>query len=187
MKNKNKLFSVIITICLIIQLGLSAFADSLKDISAQADKYVDMTSISSDYKVHNAASGDGILQITFLNKKTRQRMSITFSKYMVAKNKKEMTEFIDNLRKNNGTGSNNEGFSSKITSYKTFYAQVQSIPYFNVNQYDHKKLFAKAMIGAINNYNEKFILIQSYSSPRDYDEQEAIKFFSNIKLKTDAF
>ncbi len=182
MKIKNKFIGIFITICSVIVLCTNVFADNLKDISSQVSKYVDMTSISSDYKVHNATDGDNIKQITFINTKTRQRMSITFSKYMTAKNEEEMTKFVEDLKNNNGTGK-----SDKITSFKTFEAHGQSTPYFNVNQYDKGKILAKAMIGAIGDYEGKFIIIQSYSFPTNYDEQEAVEFFSKLRLKTNEF
>lgn len=177
---------VVVSICLILVTTQSIGAKGLKDISSNVAQYVDLGSIPSTYKVHNATDSDDVIQITFINTESKQRMSITFSEYMVAKNKKEMAKFTKDLRKNNGTGGNGN-ISSKITSFKSFYAHGQSIPYFNVNQYDNGELWTKAMIGAIGNYNGKFILIQSYSAPENYDEQEMIIFFSNINLKTEAF
>lgn len=188
----NKKFSKIklVTICLLFSLIFTlnqiVFGSELKDISSQVDKYVDFASISDVYKVHNATDGDDIQQITFINTQTRQRMSITFSKYLDALNETEMSNFIKKLRKDKGTGSGG-GISSKITSFKSFYAHNQVIPYFNVNQYDNGKLWTKAMIGGIQNYNGKFILIQSYSSPESYDEQEMINFFSKLKIKTEEY
>lgn len=186
MKATIKGIGIFIFICLIFVTIQAVWSNSLKDIKSQVAQYVDLASIQSTYKVHNATDGDDVKQITFINSKTRQRMSITFSKYMTAKNKKETSDFIDKLRKDNGTGGNGE-ISSKITSFKSFNAHEQSIPYFNVNQYDNGELWTKAMIGAIGNYNGKFIIIQSYSAPENYDEQEMITFFSKIKLKTGAF
>lgn len=175
-----------VSICLILVTIQSIEAKGLKDISSNVAQYVDLGSIPSGYKVHNATDSDDVKQITFINKETRQRMSITFSKYMVAKNKKEMSKFIEDLRKNNGTGGNGK-ISSEIIAFKSFYAHGQSIPYFNVNQYDNGELWTKAMIGGIENYHDKFILIQSYSAPENFNEKEMITFFSNINLKTEAF
>jgi len=177
---------IFVSLCLIFAVSQVVWASSLKDISSQAGEYVDLASIPAIYKVHNATDGDDVKQITFINVQTRQRMSITFSKYMTAQNKKEMSDFIEDLRKNNGTGGNSR-ISSKITSFKSFYAHEQSIPYFNVNQYDNGELWTKAMIGGIGNYNGKFIIIQSYSEPKNYNEKEMVTFFSKIKLKTEAF
>ena len=179
MKNKYKFIGVFIIVGLIIFIGINIVCgNNLKDIRNQVDKYVDMTSISSDYKVHNATDGDDIRQITFINTKTRQRMSITFSKYLDAKDKDEMSKFVEYLKDQYETEDHD-----KITSFKTFEANGQTIPYFNLDQYYDGELGSKAMIGGIPNCNGRFVIIQSYSSPERYDEQEAIKFFSKIKLK----
>lgn len=186
MKTTFKWIQVLATICLILFTVQTIQADDLKDAKSQVGKYVDLTSIPSTYQIHNATDRDNVKQITFINLQTRQRMSITFGKYMTAKNEKELADFVEALRKNDGTGSEGR-ISSKITSFKSLNAHNQSIPYFNVNQYDNGKLWTKAMIGAIGNYNGKFIIIQSYSAPENYNEQEMKIFFSKIKLKTEAF
>ncbi len=86
MKNKFIVWGVglFVSICLIFGVTQISGAGSLKDISSGVDRYVDMASIPAIYTIHNATDGDNVQQITFINPQTRQRMSITFSKYNLA-------------------------------------------------------------------------------------------------------
>lgn len=187
MKIMFKKYIIGILICSLTMVCEAANALKLTNIKPNIGQYLEITSIPKSYKVLNANAGDdSINQITFINTNSGQRMSITFSKYMKTKSQKQVNGIMAKIAKDH-TSHNNKKITTKITSAKKFYAHNQTIPYYNIDQYINGKLWTRAMIGLIGNYNGKLIVIQSYSAPKKYNENEMKKFFGHLKLKPNSF
>lgn len=157
--------------------------NDVKDVG----KFVNLSSVSSDYKVHNASIMPfGTNQIVFLNKKNGQRMSFTFANYMTALTGERLEGVLQNLRNPNSLG-NEPSFTQEVTTCGDFDAQGQKVFCCLLNQYNSGRPMSKALYGVIPNLNGKFIFIQSFAHPDQFNEALAKKFFTGIEFKTEAF
>lgn len=158
------------------------------NITELASKYVDLSSISDIYKVHNVhRPNKDELQITFINPDSRQRMSITYLSTRPILTEKEIPEYLSYFVGDVMLSAKNKNIIVKPQKAGEFFAHQQKIIYIEYDEYLEGKFWEKVIVGAIGNYEDHFILLQSYGDPKTFDKQAAIDFYSTIILKTNNF
>lgn len=181
------LISLVITLFTPNIFAQSRVAQERGNLSASlSSELIDFSSIPSGFKFFYASLIDNMYQLNFKNNKTNQRVSFTFGKDMKAKSEYEYKVFT--LVGLKAMASEKRGrMKNEPVAIRKIRAHNQDVFYYLVEQYMDGRQSGPAIMGAINNYNGKFIVIQSWGDDDTFSEQDAINFFKKVNFYTQNF